>query len=144
MTQYDSLQYAKRLEQAGVPKEQAAIHASVLAEVLSDVVFARQLKEAVVQIHGDMSTMEARLIARIELLRTEVYARIDTLEASLRGEIARVEVSLRGEIARVEASFRGEIARVEASLRGEIKKLHWMVGTLVVSHLALLAKLFFP
>ena len=122
MTQYDSLQYAKRLEDAGVPKEQAAVHASVLGEVLSDVVFARQLKETALQIHGDMGNLEARLIARIELFRTEVNARIDTLEASLRGEIARVE----------------------ASLRGEIKKLHWMVGTLVVSHLALLAKLYFP
>jgi hypothetical protein len=132
MTQYNSLQYAKRLEDAGVPKDQAAVHAAVLGEVLGDVVFARQLKETAAQIRSDMDNMEARLIGRIELLRTEVHARIDTLEASLRGEIARVE-----------ASLRGEIAMVEASLLGEIKKLHWMFGTIVVSNLAIIAKLFF-
>mgnify|MGYP006317455941 CR=1 FL=1 len=132
MTQYDSLEYAKRLEDAGVPKEQAAVHASVLAEVLSNVVFASQMKENTRQIRGDMQAMEARLVARIDLVRAEAHARIDTLEASLRGEIGRVE-----------ASLRGEIARVEASLRGEIKKLHWMFGTLVVMNIAIIAKLFF-
>lgn len=132
MTQYDPLLYAKRLEDAGVPKEQAVVHASVLGEVLSTVVFASQMKENSRQIRADLENMEARLVARIELLRTEVHARIDTLEASLRGEIGRVE-----------ASLRGEIARVEASLRGEIKKLHWMFGTLVVMNIAIIAKLFF-
>ncbi|HEY0490629.1 MAG TPA: hypothetical protein VGD30_14045 [Telluria sp.] len=110
MTQFDSLQYAKRLEDAGVPREQAAVHASVLGEVLSDVVFARQLKATETQIRSDMADLEARILSRIELLRTEIYARIDTLEASL---------------------------------HGEIKTLHWMFGTLVVSNLAIIAKLFF-
>jgi hypothetical protein len=121
MTQYDSLRYAKRLEDAGVPREQAAVHASMLGEVLSDVVFAAQLKETEVRLRDEMHGIEARLIARIDLVRVELNARIDTLEASLRGEIARVE----------------------ASLKGEITKLHWMFGTLVVSNLAIIAKLFF-
>lgn len=132
MTQYDSLKYAKRLEDAGVPREQAAVHASVLGEVLSNVVFAKQLDEKASQIRREMQNMEARLTARIDLLRTDVNARFDTLEASLRGEIARIE-----------ATFRGEIARVEASLGGEIKRLHWMLATVVVTNLAIVGKIFF-
>lgn len=121
MTGYDSLKYAKRLEDAGVPEEQAAIHASALGEVLSNVVFAKQLEEKTSQIRMEMQNMEARLTARIEFLRTEVHARIDTLEASLRGAIARVE----------------------ASLGGEIKRLHWMLATVVVTNLAIVGKIFF-
>lgn len=132
MTEYDSLHYAKRLEDAGVPKEQAAIHASALSEVLINVVFAKQLDEKTSQIRMEMQNMEARLTSRIDLLRTDVNARFDILEASLRGEIARIE-----------ATFRGEIARVEAALGGEIKKLHSMLATVVVTNLALVGKIFF-
>ncbi|MBZ2207996.1 hypothetical protein [Massilia soli] len=69
MAEYDCVKYAKRLEDAGVSKDQATVHASALGEVLSNVVFAKQLEEKTSQIRTEMQNMEARLTARIDLLQ---------------------------------------------------------------------------
>lgn len=115
---FDALGYAHRLEQAGVPKDQASVHAEALRDVLSDVVFSRQLADVEDRLRSDMREMEERLTHQIQLVRTELHGEIVTLEATLRGEIT--------------------------ALRAEFNQLKWMMGITIGLIIALIVKLLVP
>jgi outer membrane cobalamin receptor len=100
--QFNTLDYANRLESAGVPAAQAEVHAQALAQVLERCFSAA---------------------ADTTRLRSELSTRISEVEANLRAEIKRVEVTLRAEIKEVEVTLRAEIKEVEVTLRAEIKEL---------------------
>ena len=73
-TKFDSLGYAHRLEQAGVPKEQASVH----AEALHDI---RESQKCLEQ--------------QIQLMRSELSRSVDPLGAELRAAIAALRVDVR-------------------------------------------------
>jgi uncharacterized small protein (DUF1192 family) len=62
---FDTLKYADKLEAAGIPREQAKMHASALSEVLEV-----NMKELATK--GDLAMLEARMEARTEQLRAEI------------------------------------------------------------------------
>ncbi len=59
---FDTLTYAKKLQEAGVPPQQAEAHAGALKELVEGDLAARQ----------DLKDMEARLVHEIELVRRDM------------------------------------------------------------------------
>ena len=59
---FDTLVYAKKLKQAGVPEEQAEVHAEALAVIIDEkLATKRDLKELEISLKRDMKELELRL-----------------------------------------------------------------------------------
>ena len=66
---FDTLAYAKKLKQAGVPEEQAEIHAEALAEIIDEQLATKKdLKELEYRLIIKLGTMMAVSIAIIAAL----------------------------------------------------------------------------
>lgn len=66
---FDTLDYAKRLETAGMPLAQAEQQAKLLADVLGKSV----------ALPGDLATVERNLITKIDSSELKIEGRINTL-----------------------------------------------------------------
>ncbi|WP_333656090.1 hypothetical protein [Dissulfurispira sp.] len=74
---FDTLAYAKKLKEAGVPEKQAEIHAEAIAEIVEDklatkrdlkdleVAVQRDIKELEVTVQRDIKELELRLIIKL-------------------------------------------------------------------------------
>ena len=59
---FDTLVYAKKLRQAGVPEEQAEVHAEALAVIIDEkLATKRDLNELEISLKRDMKELELRL-----------------------------------------------------------------------------------
>ena len=59
---FDTLVYAKKLKQAGVPEEQAEVHAEALAVIIDEkLATKRDLNELEISLKRDMKELELRL-----------------------------------------------------------------------------------
>ena len=121
---FDTLDYAKKLETAGVPAAQAELQATALGDALAKAAVAP----------GDLAGLEGRLTARIE----SVDARIESLEAKMS---ARID-SLDAKIDAVKNELRLELGGQIARLAGTIDSMKWMFGFLVAMNIGILIRLF--
>jgi uncharacterized membrane protein YheB (UPF0754 family) len=63
---FDTLAYAKKLKEAGVPEKQAEIHAEAIAEIVEDrLTTKRDLKELEIAVQRDIKELELRLIIKL-------------------------------------------------------------------------------
>ena len=63
---FDTLQYAKKLQEAGFTAAQAEIQAEALAEIVgSELATKRDLKELEVALSRDLKELELRLVIRL-------------------------------------------------------------------------------
>jgi len=83
---FDTLDYAKRLEGAGVPMAQAEQQSKLLADVLSKSV----------SFPGDLTTLERSIHSRIDAAVTKLDGKIDTSTAKLDGKIDTSTTKLDG------------------------------------------------
>ncbi len=111
--QFDTLDYAKKLETAGVPVAQAEAQSKLLADVLGKSV----------AFPGDLVTLEKNL-------QNDIKAS----ELSLRNEIKASELRIENRLASMDGRT--------ATMAGEISLLKWMVGTSIGLSLAIMLKLF--
>ena len=123
---FDTLDYARKLERAGVPREQAALQAKALGEALAQTD----------SIHGDIARLDRRfdqVDARFDQLDArfdQVDARFDQVDARFDQVDARFEqVDARFE--HVESKLGARIDALDVKLSGKIATLHWMFGTMV-------------
>ncbi len=115
---FDTYAYVKKLEGAGVPEEQAEVHAEMIAHLIEgDLATKRDLKELEVTLRRDMKELEGNLRHDIEMLRSETTI----MEGNLKRDI---EI-LRSETKTMEANLRRDIADVKADM------LKWVAGLLV-------------
>ena len=70
-------------------------------------------------------------------------AEVNLFKSELKHDMNLIDKGLRHEIKTVEQKLDAKINSVEQSLRAEINLLKWMVGTVIVGVLTLLAKAFF-
>ena len=130
MVRFDTLDYARKLERAGVPREQAALQAKALGEALAS-------SDA---LHDDIQRLETRfdqLEARVDARFDQVDARFEQVDARFEQVDARFEqVDARFE--HLDSKLTAKIDALEVKLVGKIETLHWMFGTTV----ALVAALF--
>jgi hypothetical protein len=71
---FDTLDYAKKLETAGMPSAQAEVQSKLLAEVLSKSV----------AFPGDLSTLEHNLTAKIEAVELRINANFKALQGDFK------------------------------------------------------------
>ncbi|MQA38168.1 CCDC90 family protein [Rugamonas aquatica] len=67
---FDTLAYAKKLEEAGLPQQQAEAQSLALRDALAESTVTP----------GDLLLLKTDVIARIEILRSDMQAQIDALK----------------------------------------------------------------
>jgi hypothetical protein len=127
----DTLDYAKKLEAAGVPKAQAELQASALNDALaSSAASSRDLSNLEQAIDGRFASLEAKIDARFQ----QADARFDNVDA----RFDNVDLKL----AHLESRLEARIGSVDLRLGGKIETLQWMFGVMVAMNAAVLVQLF--
>jgi hypothetical protein len=100
----DTLSYARRLEQAGVPRAQAEAHAEAVHALVREEVATKADVETVKRdLQRDLQEVEARLKSEIRELDLRLGGKIDGVETRLDAKIdqleSRIAVKLGGMLA---------------------------------------------
>jgi hypothetical protein len=134
----DTLDYAKKLEAAGVPKAQAELQASALNDALaSSAASSSDLSNLEQAIDGRFASLQAKIDARFQ----QGDARFDNVDARFDNVDARFDhVDLK--LAHLESRVEARIGSVELKLGGKIETLQWMFGVMVAMNAAVLVQLF--
>ncbi|MDC8759114.1 hypothetical protein [Janthinobacterium fluminis] len=133
--QFDTLDYAKRLAETGVPLAQAEAQSTLLAEVLEKS-FAHP---------SDLVALEKNVLSRIDVLACELGGRIDALSCELHGRIDAISYALNERMDKLDAKIDALELKFEArfaAMAGEIHLLKWMVGMSIAMNTGILLKLF--
>jgi hypothetical protein len=72
MSNFNAIDYTNELQSAGVPQDQAAVHANALIKVLADLAFSRDLEQLKNNLLTDISARFSKLEAEIAVLRAEI------------------------------------------------------------------------
>jgi hypothetical protein len=81
---FDSLKSVKRLEQAGVPRQQAETHVQIMTElIISNLVTQEQFKEGMTALRMEISDLRTELKADISALRTDLKEDISGLKTEM-------------------------------------------------------------
>src|SRR5438067_6703915 len=158
--QFDTLDYAKKLETAGVPVAQAEAQAKALGAVLTNTVaspgdlvavesnLATKIDSLESRLDAKINTLESRLDAKINTLESKLDAKINTLESRLDTKINTLESRLDAKIARSESglnikseSVRNELKVAIQKLGGSVETLKWMLGIVATLNIGIFAKL---
>jgi hypothetical protein len=127
----DTLDYAKKLEAAGVPKAQAELQASALNDALASSAASS----------SDLSNLEQAIDGRFASLQAKIDARFQQVDARFDNVDARFDnVDLK--FAHLESRVEARIGSVELKLGGKIETLQWMFGVMVAMNAAVLVQLF--
>lgn len=89
--EFNLSRYAERLEVAGVPREQALVHAELTAEMLQNLVTKDDLRsELALQevrlkefVRGEIAALEARMDARFAAFEARIDVRLAKMQAEL-------------------------------------------------------------
>jgi len=127
---FDTLDYAQQLEAAGVPPDQAKVHAKALLAVVGNCLdlpasvnsFKREIK-------NELDNFESRIAHEFNDFKIHITHELDDFKLAITYQIA--ESTARQEL---------RIAKVEY----ELKVHRWILGTLVAFQIAILTKLYFP
>ncbi|MBF0626006.1 MAG: DUF1640 domain-containing protein [Magnetococcales bacterium] len=155
---FDTLKYARRLKEIGIPAPQAEMHAELLAEALAERLASKEnLTRTETTLQRDIKELDAKgeiakkeLDARIETTRADLKRDIKELDAKIEATRADLKRDIKELDAKVE-NFRLELdAKLDAKIeitRIELKRdiaeakaetIKWMVG-LAMAQLAMLA-----
>jgi hypothetical protein len=131
----DTLDYAKKLEAAGVPKAQAELQATALNDALAGAVASRNdLSNLAQRIDGNFASLQAKMDGRFQDVDGGFDAMLDNIDARFHN----VDVKL----AHLESRLEARIGSVELKLGGKIETLQWMFGVIVAMNAAVLVQLF--
>lgn len=117
---FDTLDYAKTLEGAGMVRAHAEAIARVQTKALSDLVANDLVTKDFLR--SELTQVETRLNGRIDKLATELRGEISQLGTDLRGEIGKQGTDLRGEIAQLGIELRGEMLQMETRLDARLRQ----------------------
>ncbi|UOD31719.1 hypothetical protein INH39_08575 [Massilia violaceinigra] len=124
-SKFDALAYTQRLEEAGVPRDQAEVHAKALTEVVGEFVCRQDLLRLESSLRHDIEESEKRLVLQIKLVKAELTAKIDSVDA------------------KVDALRREFEARFKA-IEHDLTVNRWLSGLIISLNIAMAIKLFFP
>ena len=126
---FDTLEYARRLAEAGIPADQADAH----AQALSDALATASVTPA------ELVLVRSELLARMDMLKSDVLARMDLLKVEIdaRFDLFKSEIDARFQL------FETRFARFESLTNTKFKVLYWLTGlSLVASGLTLATQVF--
>ena len=110
---FNTLEYARKLGDAGLSPDQAEAQAQALAEVLGEATVTP----------GDLLLLKTDLLARIDISRNEMQAQLSALRTEMQTQISALRAEMLAEIAALRAEMRAEIATWRAEMRAEIATL---------------------
>lgn len=135
---FDTLDYARKLEAAGVPVAEAEVHARALNEALLGSVAT---KADIANLGAEITNLELRINARF----VQVDARFDQVDARFEQVDARFE-QVDARFVDLESRLTTRIETVKTELKldlgGRIQTLGWMLGVLVAMNATIIARLF--
>jgi hypothetical protein len=82
--QFDTLEYARRLAEAGIPEAQADAHAQALSDVLANAIV----------VPGDLLLLKTDLVARMDILRHDVDAKLMAFREEFRLKLEALEARI--------------------------------------------------
>ncbi|MBF0183972.1 MAG: DUF1640 domain-containing protein [Magnetococcales bacterium] len=125
---FDTYSYVRRLRDAGMNEEWAAIQAEQFVSVIENRLAS---KEDIAGLHDKLEitkvTLQKEMEAnRLELKRdiAEIHARLESTKADLHKEIASTKADLHKEIASTKADLHKEIESVRLELKRDIAEIH--------------------
>ena len=97
---FDTLGYAKRLRDGGVPNPQAEAHAEAAREfIMTELVTRQDLLATKNDLQADLGTLRTELRTEIGSLRTELRTEVGTLRTAIDTQTLRLTVRLGGIVA---------------------------------------------
>jgi chromosome segregation ATPase len=121
---FDTLEYARKLAESGIPPDQAEAQANALSDVLAEATVAP----------SELVLLRTDMIARIEMLRTDIYAKLEALEQRFNAKLEALEE-------RVNAKLEALEQRLIARFNAKFVTLYWMVGISLTLHAVTLGML---
>ncbi|USX26874.1 hypothetical protein NHH73_00830 [Oxalobacteraceae bacterium OTU3CINTB1] len=130
---FDTLEYARRLAEAGIPADQADAHAQALSEALATASVTP----------AELVLVKSELLARMDMLKTEVYARMDRLKVEIDARIDQLKVEIDARIDQLKVEIDARLDRFEALTNIRFKVLYWLTGlSLVMSALTFATQIY--
>jgi hypothetical protein len=129
-SQFTAIDYAQQLEAAGVPQAQAEVHAKMLSLALTNCAASR----------ADLTALDERLSARMDLFEQRITARIDKLEAHMSARMDAFEAKMSARMDAFEARVGLRLEKIE----GRNRVLQWMAATNTAMLIAMIVKVYFP
>jgi hypothetical protein len=114
---FDTLDYARKLEAAGVPKVQAELQAQALNDAFSDRVASRE----------DLARLEAKMDAGFAAVDAKMDARFGAVD----GKTDALNAKIDARCAALDVKIDTRIDALRLELGGKIATLTWMVGVMV-------------
>ena len=118
---FDTLEYVKRLTEAGISPEQATAQAQALSAALSEgTVTPAEIVVLKAEVTARIDTVKAEIFARIDAFKTEICARID---ASKTESCARIDaIDIRAD------ALKHDLEVFKASVNTKFTTLFWLAG----------------
>ncbi len=95
---FDTLHYARRLQDAGVPREHAETHAAVLADTITEeLATKRDLDQGLLAVRADMDQKFATIDLQFAALRADMdqkFATVDLRFAATRADIQALDTKI--------------------------------------------------
>ena len=126
---FDTLRFVRRLQDVGVPEEQAEAFSEAIRDVqearLETLATKADLREVKQELKSDIQALESS----IQTLKVTLKGEIRELESSMQ----TLEVTLKGNIRESEARVMGNIRESEARVMGEIRLNRWMLVLVIAA-----------
>jgi len=123
---FDSLGYAKRLRDRGVPQEQAEAH----AEAARDFIMAELVTK---------SDLKTDLLATKQDLQTELRSSFAGLQTELRSSFAGLQTELRSSVAGLQTELRSSVAELRNRIETQALRLAVSLGVMLAVAIGALA-----
>ncbi len=129
LMKFDTLSWAKKLEQAGVPPQQAEIQVDLIFRAIDDNICTKQdLRE----LEGNINIKLKELELKIEGLRRESLGIKNDLEVKMEGIKGNLELKIR----EIKSDLELKIEKVYANLSKQIAK--WVLSVSAIQTVVLL------
>lgn len=141
---FDTLEYARKLAEAGIPADQADAHAQALSDALATAsVTPAELVLVRSELLARMDLLKSEVYARIDLLKVEIDARFDRLNVEIDARFERLNVEIDARFDRLNIEIDARFERFEARTNAKFKVLYWLTGiSLVMSGLILATQVY--
>jgi len=131
--QFDTLEYAKTLQAAGIPQDQAEAHAQALGTALAGaVVVPSELVLVKADLLARMELLKHELVARMDSIKHELEVRMDSIKHELEARMDSIKHELEARMDAMQQSFEARMDTLESSF-GKLRRL---VLTLTLTSLA--------
>jgi hypothetical protein len=129
---FDTLEYTRKLIEAGIVPDQAEAQAQALSDVLADATVSP----------SEHVLLRADLTARIEMLREEMHAKLKALEELFNVKLEALEERFNAKLEALEERFNAKLEALEERFNAKLEALktrmdakfttvYWLLGIML-------------